>query len=178
MSEDLTQRLLKELLHYCPETGVFTRVKALSSRVKIGDVAGWESKGRIRVCVNGDSYEAGRLAWLYVYGYFPEHEVEHKDRIATHNWIDNLREATHQCNLRNVGVRVNNSSGVTGVGWSTAAKKWTARIKVSYKELYLGVFVELRDAARARWEAEVKYNFPNCNTTSSAFMFLKESGDV
>lgn len=31
-------------------------------------------------------------------------------------------------------------------------------------------------AARARWQAEVKYGFPGCNTTSTAYQYLLEKG--
>lgn len=48
-------------------------------------------------------------------------------------------------------------SGVTGVYWSADREKWRARIRVNYKFINLGSFDRIVDAARARYEAEIKY---------------------
>lgn len=46
------------------------------------------------------------------------------------------------------------SSGVRGVSWHKARKKWLARITFQGKSFHLGYFSDLNDAARARKEAE------------------------
>ena len=38
---------------------------------------------------------------------------------------------------------------------------------------YLGYFNNFIDAVKSRWEAEKKYDWPDCNTNSSAFNFLQ-----
>ena len=114
----LTQKRLKELLHYDPSTGIFTWLVALSKKVKIGDIAGHiDSKGYRHIGVDCDVYRASRLAWLYMEGYFPEHEVDHEDRVRHNDRWKNLRHLTHSCNLKNRGVNSNNTSGITGVNW-------------------------------------------------------------
>ena len=87
--------------------------------------------------------------------------------------IIDLRHVSRQCNNRNCIIGKNNKSGVIGVSWSKPNKKWVSQITVERKVNYLGRFVNLKDAVQARWEAEVKYGFPNCNTTSSAFTYLE-----
>lgn len=92
--EDLTQAELKRKLHYDPDTGIFTW-KVFSPGITIGKVAGAISSGYIRIKVHPSLQYAHRLAWLYVYGYFPEHGTDHINGIKTDNRIANLREATH-----------------------------------------------------------------------------------
>lgn len=69
----------------------------------------------------------------------------------------NLRIATISQNGMNVGVRQNNTSGVTGVTWQKNRGKWRVRIRVNQKEIYLGEFKDFEDAVNARKEAEEKY---------------------
>lgn len=174
--ESITQEELKSQLHYDKDTGIFTRLISTSSRSIVGDIAGSKNSttGYIEIMVLKKSYQAHRLAWLYKHGYFPELHIDHKDRIRHHNWIDNLREASVQCNARNCNIRSTNTSGITGVYWHEKAQKWVSQIKVSGKQINLGQSKSKVNAARTRWNAEVKYEFPNCNTISSAYLYLKE----
>ena len=68
----LTQAELKRQLHYNPETGIFTRLVSTARRIKVGDVAGFNSgQGYLQICVNYTTYPAHRLAWLYCHGSMP-----------------------------------------------------------------------------------------------------------
>jgi len=175
MENKLTQDELKRQLDYVPLTGIFKWKVSNSNRVQIGDIAGCKNKdGYIVVRINKRRYYAHRLAWLYVYGYFPENQIDHKYRNPSNNKIDNLREVSQTCNLRNQNKYKNNKSGVTGVSWSKELNKWYSQIAVNKKIIYLGIYINLLDAAISRWNAEVKYNFPNCNTTSSAFLYIQK----
>ena len=176
MKEKLTQEKLKELLHYDPDTGVFTNKIDRGKRAKKGNVAGifHVSTGYWQIYVEGKTYRAHRLAFLFMEGYFPENDIDHIDRNKINNKWNNLREVSTSCNVKNSNIRSDNTSGVKGV-WKNKKNKWIAEIKVP-KKIYLGSFDNLIDAVRARWNAEVKYNFPNCNTTSSAYNYLKEKG--
>lgn len=172
----LTQERLKELLHYDPETGVFTRLKTISNfKAKKGDIAGGiNSIGYRQICVDGKHYNASRLAFLYTEGYFPEHEVDHKNRIKSDDRWDNLRHISKQCNARNSKIADDNTSGITGVSWDNINQRWRAYITtMPKKRIHLGRFGSKFNAARAKWNAEVKHGFPGCNTTSSAYLFLK-----
>jgi hypothetical protein len=172
----LTQSKLKKLLCYDPKTGIFTWKINISQNVRVGDVAGSALKGRYRrIGIGGKVYYAHRLVWLFVHGYFPEHVIDHKNRDKWDNRICNLREVSTQCNLRNVGVFNNNTSGIKGVWFHKAANKWQASIIVNGKKTHLGLHKTLTSAAKARWNAEVKHNFPNCCTTSSAFQYLNDT---
>lgn len=52
-------------------------------------------------------------------------------------------------------------TGVTGVHFSKARKKYVAQIKVNRKIIHLGIFKTLEEAAAARAEANLKYKFNN-----------------
>ena len=174
----LTQQRLKELLHYNSKTGVFKWLMPRSQNAKAGDIAGHKrTDGYISIVVDGKTYFASRLAFLYMEGYIPEHEVDHINRIKDDNRWKNLRHVTAQCNVRNRLVQKNNNSGITGVHWNKQCKRWVCFISIYHKRIHLGYFNTLKEAAKARWKAEVKYDFPNCNSTSSAYQFLKE-GDT
>lgn len=167
MKYKLTQKRLKEVIDYNPKTGLF-------NRIRINKRAGYLRKdGYIFIKVDGFQYLAQRLAFLYMLGYFPENEVDHPNRIRHDNRWCNLREVSHQCNMRNCKVRTESVSGVTGVWPDRASKKWRSQITVNKKPINLGYFIDIGEAVKARWEAEKKYNFPNCNTTSSALKYLE-----
>ena len=172
----LTQTRLKKLLHYDPETGVFDwLIPRQGARIK--QSAGcltYEGYGQIRI--NGKTYRAARLAWLYMEGYWPEHQIDHINRIRNDDRWLNLRHVSPQCNLRNCNKAKNNTSGITGVSLHKDSQKWHATIKPTGKRVFLGSFNLKIDAARARWNGEIKYGFPDCNTTSSAYLYLKERG--
>ena len=112
---------LKSLLNYNPCTGLFTYKITRGTRMKQGNPAGYSHpKGgyiNITLKVNGKSktYRAHRIAWLFVYGKWPEKELDHKDTYTGHNWISNLREATRQQNNRNKGVNKTSITGIKGV---------------------------------------------------------------
>lgn len=172
----LTQKRLKELLDYNPKTGIFTWLISRGS-IKKGNISGYVNKstGYLIIGIDNKKNKAHRLAFLFMEGYLPENDIDHIDRNILNNKWDNLREVSHLCNMRNCNISKINKSGITGVSWRNDRKKWRSFIGVG-KMINLGIFDTLIDAARARWDAEIKYNFPNCNTTSSAYMYLKENG--
>lgn len=146
----LTASRLRELLNYDSETGEFRwRVKPRNNRIKEGDVAGTTSHGYRHINVDGRIYRAHRLAWLYTYGEWPKHCLDHINLLRSDNRIANLREATRSENNRNTGVRSHNLSGRKGVSWSKGAQKYFARIRVDGVQHYLGLFESADDAARA-----------------------------
>jgi len=154
----VTQHRLKEVLDYNPETGVFTWRKT-NNQINKGAIAGSPSScGYIRFTVDGMRYAAHRLAWLYVYGEYPETDIDHVNRIRSDNRISNLRTASRAENCQNASKRKSNSSGVVGVCWNIGHKKWQARIMHNGKSIHLGYYEKIEDAASARLSAKRKYH--------------------
>lgn len=75
----------------------------------------------------GKLYKAHRLIFLYHHGYFPEHGIDHINKVRDDNRIENLREASQSCNMRNIGMQVNNTSGIKGVYYHKAGKNGKRR---------------------------------------------------
>jgi hypothetical protein len=174
----LTQERVRELFDYRSDGELIRKVQ-INSRAMIGDVAGnFAGIGYKQTRVDGKRYKNHRLIWLWHHGYFPENDLDHINRVRDDNRIENLREVNRVCNLLNAKQRKSNRSGVTGVSWYKESSKWCAGIKIHSKRIHLGLHDTILEAARARWDAEVKYEWPSCNSTSSAYLFLKEAGEI
>ena len=156
----MTQTELKELLHYDPDTGLFTRLKQTCNSVKIGDVAGTRNgKGYIDIRLKAIKYRASRLAWLYMTGEWPKEQIDHDDRVRHNNKWLNLNEATGQENSTNRSLRKDNTSEVTGVYFCKTSGNWRVGIGVARKLHWLGFFTDKFEAICVRKSAENKYNF-------------------
>lgn len=148
--KDLTQEYLKEILNYDPITGLFTW------RKRNGQIAGCiRAHGYIKIKIFYRHYEASNLAWLYVYGKFPNICIDHINNNPMDNRIENLREATLQQNQWNKGLQRNNTTGFKGVSIDTSVangKRYRARAKTNGKEKIIGYFYTPEEAHAAYCE--------------------------
>lgn len=136
---DLTAERLRELLHYDPETGVFTWKTKPGRRIRLGAQAGSAAQGYLEIGVCGGRYRAHRLAWLYVYGVWPKHDIDHIDGNRANNAIANLRDVTRAVNIQNMRrPKPGNKSGYLGV--APCSSRWSAQVHVAGKKRHLGVF--------------------------------------
>ncbi|TDX21647.1 AP2 domain-containing protein [Modicisalibacter xianhensis] len=171
--------VVRELLHYDPDTGTFTwRERPLEKFKEEVHWKRWNSrfKGKKAGCIatfatgyqaiyiriGKNAHYAHRLAWVYMTGDQPPKIVDHINRDATDNRWGNIRSGENN-NCRNRSMYVTNTSGVNGVTWSNTRKKWVAQSKTiengRHKAIYLGGYEEMEDAiaARRRWERENGY---------------------
>ena len=111
------------------------------------------------VGIDGKAYLTHRLVWFLTFGTWPKEEIDHWNGNGLDNRLSNLREVTHQENHRNKRMRADNTSGITGAHWSKRARKWETRIRVAGRDIYLGCFNNLQDAAMVRERANIKYGF-------------------
>lgn len=157
-AQGFTAEYLRSVLHYDPETGIFTWKVRTSNRINVGDATGCPNgDGYLLISVQSRLYQAHRLAWLYVYGEWPEDQIDHINRNRSDNRIANLRDVSHKQNGQNAGKYSHNTSGHTGVSWHKQSSKWRATIKHNQKKIHLGYFENLEDAVAARKAGELKY---------------------
>ena len=155
----LTQARLKELLHYCPESGLFTWRVRSSRNVKAGDVAGCQGNGYTQISISRKLHYAHRLVFLYIEGEMPKDGVDHINHIKDDNRWCNLRHATTSINHMNMPMGKNNTSGFIGVHWDKATSKWKASIKIDGKAKHLGRYMSLMAAIFARKKAEREFGY-------------------
>jgi hypothetical protein len=149
----LTQEYLKSRLRYDSETGHFYWIKTGKTAARfVGKLAGWQkSNGYICIAIDGKTYLAHRLAWLYIYGNWP-HEIDHINNTRTDNRFINLRECTRSKNLMNSSDRFRRDGLPRGVYHHR--KRFQAKIQKDY----LGSFDTKEEAADAyQKERSIRY---------------------
>ena len=167
----LTQEYLKECVSYDPATGVFwwksrpekhfdsKRAHSISNSRDSGNIAGVvTARGYRAIKINGKSYQAHRLAWLYMKGSWPQKTIDHINGRKLDNRIDNLRDVSQGDNCKNQARRKGENL-LMGVYWSKRSHKWQAGIRVQGKQVHLGFYESLLNAVAARKSAEKKYCF-------------------
>lgn len=144
----ITADRLRELVHYDPISGVFTRLNITrGAHVKSGNK---RIDGYVSLYLDGKARYAHRMAWLYIHGELPALYLDHINGDRADNRIANLRHATRAENAQNIGMayRNNKSSGVLGV-YPSACGKWQARIQLNKKSRSLGLYHTKEEAYKA-----------------------------
>lgn len=136
----ITQQELQDLLDYNPATGEFRWKIQRGRAIKAGDAAGCiqKSTGYWQISSSGKTYQAHRLAWLYVYGQWPKGMVDHIDGKKTNNAIANLRDVSHRQNQQNRHYHRNGK--LVGAGWDKKNMRWQSHIYIDGKQRSLGRF--------------------------------------
>lgn len=143
-----TQERVKEVLHYDPDTGIFTWIKT-RGRILKGSIAGTICPaGYLNIKLDRNLYRAHRLAFIYMTGSMPK-LVDHINRIKDDNRWCNLRPATWSQNNINKPLYSTNTSGCKGVSWCKRNRRWVATCVSNGVVHYLGDFVEFSDAKDA-----------------------------
>lgn len=161
----ITQELLHGLFLY-KDGFLYWKVKPTRSNKNIGDRAGFHDSNlnKHRICIKNILYNSNRIIFLYHHGYLPR-VVDHINRDASDDRIENLRAATHSQNSINRVKYENRSSKYIGVSYKKSSENWSAQIRANGKDIWLGSFNNEEDAVLAFNKAAVKYHgeFANLN---------------
>lgn len=131
--------LVKSFLNYSPETGLFVwrerfnehglPIKNFNTRwAGKPAITAVHSKGYLCGNLFGNVELAHRLAWACAFDEWPAFQIDHINQIKTDNRLTNLRSVTNAENHRNMPMRKNNTSGVTGVYLDKRNGKWVSRV--------------------------------------------------
>lgn len=166
MAELLASRIRK-LFNYDHETGqLIWRDRELAEFQSTQSWRTWNSRysGKaagsyterlncIVLGINGKSYKAHRVVWIWHYGEWPRQQIDHINGDGRDNRIENLRDVSCSENHKNMPVNQNSRSGIIGVRLHKDGA-WVAEIKVGEKYVHLGSYSDIRLAAAARKAAE------------------------
>ena len=146
-----TQAELRALLHYNPETGVFTHLVS-RGKGKAGAVAGGLNRhGYWELRVLNRLFGAQRLAWLYMTGELPEQpiSIDHINGVRADNRWENLRLATYHEQSWNAPAHHHNQSGLKGAWPCKQTGRWMSMLQVGAERVWLGRFDTAQEAHEA-----------------------------
>ena len=162
---ELRYEEVARLFTYDRETGILYWRIRVNNNTRRDYVVGSSKRvtdGYRQVKVKGKIYMMHRVIMVLCFGHIPENaEIDHINHVRDDNRLANLRFVTRTDNRRNQSISSKNTSGVTGVSFLKARKKYVAQIKVDRKPIFLGYFDTLEGAAEARRQADKEYKFNN-----------------
>lgn len=148
--------VLDFMFQYDSESGILYRIRRSDGKEVIPPKPIGSNDGNYLIVSIADSSHKAKTFKVHQICYFMYHRVEplgmidHYDGIGINNKILNLREVTNTLSARNLGMRKNNRSGVTGIFWSKKLQKWRAECRNDNGiKTHVGVFTDIEEAKEA-----------------------------
>lgn len=158
---DLTADYVRSILNYDHENGILWHKprpirpdharhdKIWNERYATPKLRRSRKGSYLHIKIDGVLYRSHRIAWLYYYGVWPTTLIDHENGVRDDIRIKNLREATFSNNTMNSTKRSDNASGFKGVDYMAKKGLWRARVGISGKNIFLGLFQTPEDAHEA-----------------------------
>lgn len=157
----ITQSELMDVISYNPDTGEFRWIKPNKYHSELtGMLAGnlraaMSNKFYRTIAINGRTYIASRLAFLYMKGRWPDEYMDHINGESTDDRWSNLREASPMENSQNRKRKLKKSPLPMGVR-AREGGKYQARIQINKKPVSVGVFNTPEEASNAYIEKRME----------------------
>ena len=149
--EEKCKLAIEQGFTYDSETGI---VYSKYNRIINSICNGVRNKGYINIQIysnkNRYTLRAHQFAWYYIFKECVE-TIDHINGIKNDNRICNLRAITHQQNQWN---QINSK----GYRWNKISKKWSSKIRVNKKDIYLGSYNTEQEARSAYLAAKEIYH--------------------
>ena len=145
MEQFLTR--LRSTFRHVPETGDFFWAEPGRSR-DLSKRAGVLSNGYWHLQFQGKRYRAGRVAWLYMTGQWPQYEIDHINQERSDDRWCNLRDVPHVVNQQN-RCKLLRSSSTGLIGAKRCRNRFAATLVVDGVTRHLGVFDTAEEASAA-----------------------------
>ena len=149
----ITRELLWELLDYDPDTGVLIwkerktgspywrdqDARTFNTRYagkQAGALVRYSRSGLFRrsIKIFQQNFRSYRIIWVMMTGEWPKEGIDHIDQDSTNDKWQNLREATHSQNAKNLPMSKANNSGHVGVSKKKNGR-YRCRIQVNGVEI-------------------------------------------
>ena len=88
-------------------------------------------------------------------------EIDHWDGDGLNNRASNLRPASHDVNVRNAKMPINNTTGATGVILHKQRGRFVAQISVAGRTRHIGLFNTVEEAANAYAKKKKEIGYTN-----------------
>ena len=164
---------LKQQIYVDPSSpsGLRNRITRNPRALKDAVTGSNNGKGYYQVCIKGLSYSAHRIVWYLSTYLDPGFDyIDHCDGDLSNNTIENLRITNKAGNSFNRDKPASNTSGYKGVSFRKDTGKWDVRIKANGKQICLGSYTDLEEAAKVYNEAALAHHgsFARLNKLQSA----------